>query len=102
VAEETEAGAASVDPAALAMALNSPGTAEDVRAFLRDQRAMLHLQMEGMQAEEPYKLSHFRLRRFSGWAKAAFEFSVGLLALAVVSALGAMVWNAAHDNGLVI
>ena len=63
---------------------------------------MLHLQMEEMRAEEPYKLSHYRLRRFSDWAKAAFEFSAGLLALAVVAAVAYLVWNAANSNDLVI
>ncbi len=89
------------DPAALALGLHSASRAK-ADAFLDDQRRMLHLQMEEMRAEEPYKLSHFRLRRFSGWAKAAFEFSAGLLALALVGGLGAMVWSAAHADGLIV
>ncbi|MBW8709355.1 MAG: hypothetical protein JF627_08880, partial [Alphaproteobacteria bacterium] len=63
---------------------------------------MIHLQMEEMRQRNPYEISHFRLRRFSGWAKAVFELSVGLLVLALVAGISLMVWNAAHSDGLVI
>ncbi len=63
---------------------------------------MLHLQMEEMRAEGPYRLCQLRLRRFSDFAKAAFEASLGLLALGVVIAGGIMVWNAAHSETLII
>ena len=103
-------GAAAPDGNGVAIGLalqNSP--ADETAAFLKDQRqlaadqrAMLHLQMEEMRQRNAYDLSHLRLRRFSGWAKAAFEFSVGLIALALVGGIGAMVWNAAHSEGLVV
>jgi tetratricopeptide (TPR) repeat protein len=64
--------------------------------------AYLELQMHEMRERNPYERSHLRLRRFSDWAKAALEFSIGLIALAVVSALGVMVWKAAHSEGYVI
>ena len=87
---------------ALDAARNDSALHDDLAAFLKDQRAMLHLQMEEMHAEEPYKLSHHRLRRFSGWAKATFEFSLGLIALSLVFGLGVLVWNAAHSDSNVI
>ena len=62
----------------------------------------LALQMREIHRREPYEISHLRLRRFSGWAKAIFEASIGLLALAVLCGVGIMVWNAAHADGLVI
>ncbi|MEJ0043094.1 MAG: hypothetical protein WDM81_13190 [Rhizomicrobium sp.] len=34
--------------------------------------------------------------------KLAFEFVVALIVVAIGTALAAAVWNAAHDNGLVI
>ena len=92
---------AGVDPAAMTLGLGSASRAK-ADAFLDDQRRMLHLQMEEMRGEYHYKLSHMRLRRFSGWIKAAFEASLGLLALVVVAGLGLMVWNAAHADGFVI
>jgi hypothetical protein len=56
---------AGADPAAAALSLVSAGQ-EKAEAFLDDQRTlivnrncMLHLQMEEMRAEEPYKLSHY-------------------------------------------
>ncbi len=107
MAEDTESPEAigetqrAVDPAAMALGLGT-ASREKADAFLDDQRRMLHLQMEEMRGEYHYKLSHMRLRRFSGWTKAAFEASLGLLALAVVAGLGFMVWSAAHADGFVI
>src|SRR5690349_2399107 len=88
------------DPAiAIALAGASRDKAD---AFLDDQRAMLHLQMEEMRLRTPYEMSHFRLRRFNEIAKASFEFSLGLLVLALVAGISLMVWNAAHSEGLII
>ena len=70
--------------------------------LIASQNRMLDLQMEEMRKRERYELSHFRLRRFSDWAKAAFELSIGLIALALVGALSWMIWNAAHSNELVV
>src|SRR3954468_1395757 len=89
------------DPVAASLAL-AGANRHKADAFLDDQRRMLHLQMEEMRGEYHYKLSHLRLRRFSGWIKAAFEASLGLLALIVVAGLGFMVWSAAHADGFVI
>jgi len=103
------------DPMAMALAIEgaSVGKADryldehtalagDQRTLIANQNRVLHLQAEEMRAEEPYKLSHFRLRRFSDWAKAAFEFSLGILALALVAGVSALAWNAAHSDGVVI
>ncbi|MBV9549006.1 MAG: hypothetical protein JO256_04965, partial [Alphaproteobacteria bacterium] len=87
---------------ALGFAAQSERTAAEAEHYLREQTRLALLQMEEMRAEEPYKLSHFRLRRFSDWAKAAFEFSAGLLALALAAGLSYLVWNAANSNDLVI
>ncbi|MBV9548976.1 MAG: hypothetical protein JO256_04815, partial [Alphaproteobacteria bacterium] len=93
--------AAGTGAAALSVSL-SGADREEANAFLKDQRRLIHLQMEEMRAEEPYKLSHYRLRRFSDWAKAAFEFSLGLIALAIVAIGAASVWNALHSDGLIV
>jgi Tfp pilus assembly protein PilF len=85
----------------MALGLNAASRAK-ANAYLDDQRRMLHLQMEEMRAEEPYKLSHFRLRRFSDYAKAALEASIGLIALALVGVGAASVWNAARSDGMII
>ncbi len=64
--------------------------------------AFLDLQMAEMRERHAYELSHLRLRRFSAWARAALELSLGLIALALVGGLSVMVWNAAHAEGYVI
>ncbi len=93
MAEESEKSAGLENPAQiLALAGASRDKAD----------AYLALQMEEMRQRAPFEMSHLRLRRFSGWAKAAFEFSAGLLALALVGGLSAMVWNAAHSEGLIV
>jgi tetratricopeptide (TPR) repeat protein len=103
--EDTESGQSAsgtgADSAAMAVGLAGASRAE-ADAFLIEQRQMLHLQMEEMRQRNPYEISHFRLRRFSGWAKAVLELSIGLLALALVAGISLMVWNAAHSDGLVI
>ena len=90
-------------------ARGDPALREDLADYLKDQRTLianqnrvLHLQAEEMQERNPYERSYLRLRRFSGWAKAAVEFSIGLIALALVGGFGAMVWNAAHADGLIV
>ncbi|MBA2590615.1 MAG: hypothetical protein H0U98_18545 [Alphaproteobacteria bacterium] len=98
---ESGPAAAGGNPAAVALGLAGASRAE-ADSFLREQRQMLHLQMEEMRQRNPYEISHFRLRRFSGWAKALFELSIGLLVLVLVAGISLMVWNAAHSDGLVI
>jgi tetratricopeptide (TPR) repeat protein len=115
VSEETEAaengsaaGLAGADSAALALALGGASRAradaflDNQNALIVDQRRMLHLQMEEFEEEKPLKLTHLRIRRFGDYAKMAFEFSIGLLMLALVGGVGVMVWNAAHADGLII
>ena len=107
VAEEQDKGASSgsgpqgADPASLSLSL-SGADRDEANAFLRKQGRLADLQMEEMRAEEPYKLSHYRLRRFSGWARVALEISLGLIALGVIAVLGFTVWKAAHSEGLII
>ncbi len=108
MAEEAEGPAAATPGAhaaaavALGFAAQNERTAAEAERYLREQTRLAHLQMEEMKVEEPYKLSHFRLRRFSGWARAVFEFSAGLLALALVGAIAIMVWSAAQADGLIV
>ena len=68
MSEQTEGpgvpgGPGTGEAAAQALGLSS-ASRNKADGFLDDQRAMLHLQMEEMRADYPYKLSHHRLRRF--------------------------------------
>ena len=96
------------EPMALALALGGASAGKTDRyldehtALAGDQREQIRLQTEEMRQRNPYEVSHLRLRRFSDWAKAAFEFSAGLLALALAAGVAFLVWNAANSNQLVI
>ena len=115
VSEETEgqdtgaeAVAGGLDPAAIALALGG-ASREKADAFLDDQRLLIADQRKlvTLQAKE---LAHeLGLRHWSLWVRHAsallklgLELSAGLLLLAVVVGVGVMVWDAAHDDGLVI
>jgi tetratricopeptide (TPR) repeat protein len=84
---------------ALDAARENSSIAEDARVYLREQTEFVRLQAE--QLREEGKLS-LRLRHAGEVLKFAFELSVALVLVGIVIALGAAVWTAAHDNGLVI
>jgi tetratricopeptide (TPR) repeat protein len=103
-----EAIAGGVDPAAVALALGG-ASREDAGAFLKKQSALIDdqrklVQLQAKELSHELGLRHWSLwvRHASGLLKLALEFSAGLLLLFAVSAIGVMVWNAAHADGLVI
>jgi hypothetical protein len=90
VSEETQApepgasaAARAADPAAVALTGASRTNAD---AFLDDQRAMLHLQMEEMRERNPFELSHLHWQRFADRMKAALQVMTVLVGLAVAAA----------------
>jgi tetratricopeptide (TPR) repeat protein len=115
MAEETEgqdsgaeASGAGVDPAAMALALGG-ASREKADAFLDDQRAMIAdqrklVQLQAKELSHELKLRHWSLwvRHASGVLRLALELSAGMLLLFAVTAIGVMVWNAAHADGLII
>ncbi len=94
MAEEAESRGAGSGGEATALAL---GAALDPVAadYLKKQAHLAALQAENIAREETYRFWSLRL-------KLALEFSVALLALALVAGLGVMTWNAAHSEGYVI
>jgi tetratricopeptide (TPR) repeat protein len=115
VSEETEgqdtgaeASGTGVDPAAVALALGG-ASREDAGAFLEKQSILADAQtrLATLQAQElahELGLRHWslRVRHASGLLKLGLELCAGLLLLAAVVGVCAMVWNAAHADGLVI
>ena len=99
-----------IDPVAVALALGHSGDLDPrAAAFLEKQtrvaiaqERVLHLQAEDLLRED--KLRHWSLlvRHVSDVLKVTFELALSTVAIAVVVAIGAAVWMAAHDNGLVI
>ncbi len=91
----------STDPAA-AMALGQagadPASARSAEAYLQEATRLARLQIAELEDGHVFH----RVHHFSAVMKAAFEGLVALLVLAIVIAIAAAVWNAAHDEGLVI
>ena len=78
-------------------------------AFLDEQTALAvkqavltDLQIEDMHNQSELRHWSLRFATISAVMKFAFEISLALVVTAIAVCVGAAVWNAAHDNGLVI
>jgi tetratricopeptide (TPR) repeat protein len=106
-----------VDPAAMALALAHPGALDPrAAAYLSKQSALadeqikvarvqeqiLQLQVHELRSEDRLRHRGLYLRHASDAMKVAFELSLALVVIAVVTVVASAVWSAAHDNGLVI
>jgi len=117
MADETErqensalAGGGCVDPAAIAVALGRPANLDPrAAAFLEKQgrlidkqSAIADLQIEDMRRED--KLRHWSLwvRHTSDVMKLTFELALALIVVAIVALICTTIWQAEHDNSLVI
>jgi tetratricopeptide (TPR) repeat protein len=113
--EGAPTSAVGVDPAAIAVALGG-ASREKADAFLDDQRKLIEEQslltkrqahLVDLQAKElahELKLRHWslQLRHASAILKFALEVSLALVGVAIAGLLGAVLWNAAHSDGLII
>jgi hypothetical protein len=103
---ETSADEGMSKAAAVGLAMHEasrdPGVAADAREFLRQQTIVLRLQAEDLRREDRLRHWSLRVRHTSDAMKLAFEFAAALIVLAIVAAVSAAVWSAAHDNSLVI
>ncbi len=91
------------DPAAIALALGQSGTLDPrAAAFLEKQSRLADLQIENLQKQDEFELSHLRWRRFSDQMKGALQIVLVLAGVAVLIACGAAVWNASRAEGLVV
>ncbi len=104
------AGGENVDPAAIALALGSPGPLDPrAAAFLEkqgrladEQIVLTRLQADDLRRED--KLRHWSLRvhHVSDVLKLGFELAAAAVVTAIAIIIGAAVWSAARDDGLVI
>ena len=99
-----ESGASAADTSGLAVDLameearSDPSLREDVAAFLRDQRGLIADQRHHMR--EQYKQVHLVV-----WEKrlgVLLRVATAVVGIALATAAGSMVWDAAHSKGLVI
>jgi len=116
VAEEIDGGDAGgqasgklgPDSAAIALALGSATKAradaylDEQIELVREQKALTRLQTKELSHELGLRHWSLWVRHASGVLKLALELSAGLILLFAVTAIGVMVWNAAHSDGLVI
>src|SRR5579863_3945147 len=107
------ASAAGADPTAMSFALGAAAqnerVAAEAEAFLRDQRELITdqrklVQLQAKELAHELKLRHWslQLRHASAILKFALEVSAAAVGVAIVCFLAAVVWNAAHADGLVI
>ena len=101
--EPEQIGAKSVgpDPLGARMALDA-ATADEAREYLRRQNEIAALQIENLRKQDEYETSHLRWRRFNDQMRGALQMMLVAVGLVVVLGIGAAIWNAAHDNGLVV
>jgi hypothetical protein len=99
-AEGPEAGgepSPGADPAAMAMALGS-ASRKEADAFLRDQRELIGLQKHHLREQfKQLRLGIWQLR-----LGVLLRAATAMMGVAIAIVLGAAVWDAAHDDGLVI
>ena len=90
MSEDIAAAPEAADPAALSLAL-SGASREEADAFLRDQRHHIHEQ-----------LRQIHLDIFEKWLGVLLRLATLAVGVAAARLVGAAVWDAAHDDGLVI
>ena len=92
------------DPAALlAMGMqHDPATAKDLRHYLRAQSLLAEIQAEEVRHEWHLRFGSVRMRYYSDVLHLAFNLSIAFIALVVAVIVGALVWTAANQNGLVV
>ncbi|HXC56082.1 MAG TPA: hypothetical protein VNU97_12365 [Rhizomicrobium sp.] len=85
-----------------AFATLAAASRERADAFLEQQTHLARLQVAREAREEKLRGWAQFVEYASAVMKLAFEFVVALIVIAVAVALGAAVWSASHDNGLVV
>jgi hypothetical protein len=71
-------------------------------SYLEEQTRLARLQSQNLVELNAFELSHLKWRRFNDRMRGAVQVLVLLVAVVIVFALGAVVWSAANDHGLVV
>lgn len=95
------AGAGAAVAGALAAGAD-PSSRARADAFLEEQIRLTRLQIEDMRKENRLRHWSLRVRHISDVMKLAFEISLAFILIAIAVGLGAALWNAANDDGLVV
>jgi tetratricopeptide (TPR) repeat protein len=70
--------------------------------YLRNHSRLLELQIHRLKREEELEVSHLRWRRFNDQLRGVLQIMAAAVAGLVVAAIGAAVWRAYQDDGVVI
>jgi hypothetical protein len=89
-----------VDSAAMQLALGS--RSEEAREYLKKQSRLVDLQIENLEKQDEYEVSHLRWRRFNDQMRGAMQIMLVAVGALIVVAIAAAVWNASQANGLVV
>jgi hypothetical protein len=98
-AEDTSGAAVGV---ALGQATGSGTVDAEAAAFLRDQRRMVNLQMEHLHEERALQHRHLNLKYFGDRLRIGLELLAIAFGAILLFGLGALVWSAHEDHGLVV
>jgi tetratricopeptide (TPR) repeat protein len=100
--DESSAGiAATANAMAAQMVLGAPlSPASEV--YLRKHGRLLDLQIENLQKQDEYEVSHLRWRRFNDQMRGLLQVMAVAVATLVVVAIAAAVWNAHEAGGVVV
>lgn len=77
-------------------------SSQEARDYLREQARLAHIQSEQIEEENATRRRILKLEHASAAMKVAFELAIALIFTLVAIGLGAAVWGAATDNGLVV
>jgi tetratricopeptide (TPR) repeat protein len=86
--------------AAAHLAMNA--TTEEAREYLREQTKLARLQSEQIEEENLTRRQMLRLEHASAMFKLSLELALAAVVTIAAIALGAALWSAASDNGLVV
>jgi tetratricopeptide (TPR) repeat protein len=102
--ENPQSGHAKGDASAalLAAALGHVSSNPKVDALIERQIALADLQIEDLKRDDALRRWSLRFANASAVMKVAFEVAIAFIVLAIAVFVGAAIWNAAHDDGLVI
>src|SRR5580704_14358635 len=100
--DSSAAGGSAALSMAFGMAAQNERVAAKVEAFVEQQTRVLRLQQEQMEEEAGIHRWSLRIRHFSDVMKVAFELSVAFIVVAIAAGIGAAIWTAASDKGVVI
>jgi tetratricopeptide (TPR) repeat protein len=92
----------SVRPDAVAMHAALSGSSHEARDYLRKQSRLVDLQIDTLQKQDEFETSHLRWRRFNDQMKGAMQIMAVAIGALFVFGIGAALWSAAHDDGVVI